>query len=363
MFGKLGAALKNLDSDKVAQLMANAQDMLSPARSNASTLETTSPQENSSRDVYQTKKTRALLVGINYTGQQGELRGCINDVGNVKQYLDAQSFGETRILTDDPQCPTKPTRQNMIEGMRWLVSDASPGDCFFFHYSGHGAHQQDTSTVANSEGDEADGQDETLCPLDYATAGMLVDDEIHELLVKPLPKGCKLTAIFDCCHSGSGMDLPFTYSVDGKSEIVMRDNRKEALKAGMEAGKAFLQKDHQRALQEAFKAVSLLAQPKQAAPDDAATAKMMAEKLSPADILMFSGCMDTQTSADAHIEGSHTGAMSWALLKVLRENNELVLTDLLRKLREVLYGKYQQIPQMSTGHQMPVATIKFQLTH
>ena len=25
-----------------------------------------------------------------------------------------------------------------------------------------------------------------------------------------LPAGCRLTAVMDCCHSGTGMDLPFT---------------------------------------------------------------------------------------------------------------------------------------------------------
>lgn len=32
----------------------------------------------------------------------------------------------------------------------------------------------------------------------------------HTLLVKPLPAGCRLTAIFDSCHSGTVMDLPYT---------------------------------------------------------------------------------------------------------------------------------------------------------
>jgi hypothetical protein len=36
--------------------------------------------------------------------------------------------------------------------------------------------------------DEADGQDETLVPVDYQSAGMIVDDEIFDMLVAPLPK-------------------------------------------------------------------------------------------------------------------------------------------------------------------------------
>jgi hypothetical protein len=35
-------------------------------------------------------------------------------------------------------------------------------------------------------------------------SGAIVDDELFELLVRPLPAGCRLTVVFDCCHSGSG---------------------------------------------------------------------------------------------------------------------------------------------------------------
>lgn len=41
---------------------------------------------------------RAVLIGINYVGQQGQLSGCHNDVGNIKDYLvDAQGFKEENI--------------------------------------------------------------------------------------------------------------------------------------------------------------------------------------------------------------------------------------------------------------------------
>ena len=65
------------------------------------------------------------------------------------------------------------------------------------------------STQRDRNNDEWDTKDETICPLDYAKAGMLVDDEIYDALVKPLPMGCRLTALMDCCHSGTGMDLPY----------------------------------------------------------------------------------------------------------------------------------------------------------
>ena len=40
-------------------------------------------------------------------------------------------------------------------------------------------------------------------------AGMIIDDEINNWLVNPLPQGCKLHCIIDACHSGSVMDLPY----------------------------------------------------------------------------------------------------------------------------------------------------------
>ena len=67
-----------------------------------------------------------------------------------------------------------------------------------------------THVCACSIEQEADGQDETIIPLDYEKEGQIVDDQLHEILVAGLPQGVRLTAIMDCCHSGSVLDLPYT---------------------------------------------------------------------------------------------------------------------------------------------------------
>jgi metacaspase-1 len=74
-------------------------------------------------------------------------------------------------------------------------------DSLFFHYSGHGGLTEDL------DGDEDNGYDETVYPLDFKEAGMILDDEMHAIMVKPLPAGCRLTAIYDSCHSGTVLDL------------------------------------------------------------------------------------------------------------------------------------------------------------
>lgn len=36
-----------------------------------------------------------------------------------------------------------------------------------------------------------------IYPLDFETNGHITDDEMHDIMVKALPPGCRMTAIFD----------------------------------------------------------------------------------------------------------------------------------------------------------------------
>lgn len=96
-----------------------------------------------------------------------------------------------------------PTRYNIRRAMWWLLQNTQSGDSLVFHFSGHGTQQM------NMDGNEIDGLDEAICPVDYEEQGKIVDDEINTALVRPLPRGAKLHAIVDACHSGTALDLPF----------------------------------------------------------------------------------------------------------------------------------------------------------
>ena len=90
---------------------------------------------------------RAVLIGINYVGQQNGLSGCHNDVRNIKEYLErVQGFQEKNmlILMDDGQHHA-PTRKNIMDAFERLVQYSQPGDVLFIHYSGHGGQVVDTS--------------------------------------------------------------------------------------------------------------------------------------------------------------------------------------------------------------------------
>jgi hypothetical protein len=107
---------------------------------------------------------RALLVGINYLGTDGELKGCLNDVARMRRCLVGR-FGfdeaDIRVLADaDPSTPP-PTGANIRLELERLVAGARPGDALFFHYSGHGLQ-----LPAETGEDDDTGYDECIVPCD-----------------------------------------------------------------------------------------------------------------------------------------------------------------------------------------------------
>jgi hypothetical protein len=248
------------------------------------------------------------------------------------------------VLTDDnPQ--RMPNKANILSACKWLVADAQSGDNLFFHYSGHGGQQQDTS------GDEADGYDETILPCDYTKAGQIVDDDLHEILVKPLKRGIKLVAIFDSCHSGSVLDLPFTYKSSGgykEPGLTKQEMGGKLLQAGL----GIIKGEKPVSILKAF-GTELYGGYKAKIIDE----KNMKTKASDADIIMLAGCKDDQTSADANISGRATGAMSFALALVLKQKPNPSLIELLNGMRDILIEKnFEQIPQMSTSREIDPQT-------
>ena len=55
---------------------------------------------------------KSLLIGINYTGQTGALRGCVNDVATMRHFLHQQGYRDEdmKVLVDD-QRPFRSSRR------------------------------------------------------------------------------------------------------------------------------------------------------------------------------------------------------------------------------------------------------------
>lgn len=297
-----------------------------------------------------TGKRKALLIGINYIGQDGELRGCINDVENLKEFIIKWfKYHEDDIvtLTDDQSDPgRRPTKENILRGMKWLVRDAQPDDSLFFHFSGHGGSTEDTN------GDEIDGTDEVIYPVDFQEAGHIVDDDMHEIMVAPLPAGCRLTAIYDSCHSGTALDLPYVYSTEGK--IKEPDLAAEAGQGLLDAVTSYARGDMGSVFSSGmglFKSMMGSGEAQEAHEHAKKT------KTSPADVISWSGCKDVQTSADTTENGEATGAMSHAFVSSWEQQPGQTYQQLLNSVRTILKNNYSQKPQLSSSHPMDVDVI------
>ena len=71
-------------------------------------------------------------------------------------------------------------------------------------------------------GDEVDQKDETICPHDYATAGMISDD-VFRSAFQGVANGVNLDVIFDSCHSGTGTrEMAALASRPGDESFVVR---------------------------------------------------------------------------------------------------------------------------------------------
>lgn len=284
---------------------------------------------------------KALFIGINYFNTKNQLRGCINDAYAMRNFLTTFGFrndpAHMLCLTDDQRSrDLRPTRQNIIQALLWLVRGAQPGDSLFLHYSGHGIRVEDL------DGDESDGYDEAICPEDFKVAGPIIDDEMNTILVRGLPAGARLTAIYDCCHSGSILDLPYTYYSDGRIKEHTAMNRvgrvaKDTLNGGLYGGIIGA-------------GISLIqSTPQLFQKSQSIETKVMLKGNQHADVILFSGCKDSQTSADANFMGMNAGAMTYAFTQALYQYRTPTYAQLLEQIRNILGSKYSQKPQLSTS--------------
>ncbi|PHT98998.1 Metacaspase-2 [Capsicum chinense] len=141
-----------------------------------------SPQMNNMLSPAVHGRKRAVLYGITYRGHPKSLKGSTNDVLSMRYFLvEKLGFPNTSVLvlTEDERDLYKyPTKANIRSALRWHVHSCQPGDSLVFHYSGHGTQ------VRDQDGDEIDGNDESLCPVDYETEGRILDDEISNTIVQ-----------------------------------------------------------------------------------------------------------------------------------------------------------------------------------
>ncbi|KAH9037909.1 caspase domain-containing protein [Lactarius pseudohatsudake] len=244
---------------------------------------------------------KALLVGINYSRHPDRgfrLEWGVFDACEMARFLHEScgfEWSNMQILTDD-QSGSPPTKANILAAMRWLVKGAQPGDALFFYFSGH------ATQVKDLDGDDSDGLDECMCAMDYRcdrrflpspdTPGIIVDDDINRIMIQPLPQGCRLTAVLDCCHSGTLLDLPFILPINPNT---------------------------------------------------------VQQKSSPADVISLSACKDRENAFEVPAEG---GALRKAFIECMTSSGSHgTCYDVIRSLLAYMRASgLRQQPQLSSSH-------------
>jgi hypothetical protein len=240
---------------------------------------------------------KAFLVGINDYAPSGaggpDLRGCVNDVRDMANTLHSLAIVPAtpttmRIVTDN-----RATKAAIIQGLKWLLTGAKKGDVLIFFYSGHGSYMADVS------GDELDKKDETICPHDYASAGMIKDDDLRSLL-SGLPAGVNLDVLLDSCFSGTGTrELAALASLPEEDAITYRH-----VEPPIDWG-FFLDANPTLDVHGFLKPAAQLG----------AREAVVVPGL---NHVLWSGCRNNQTSAEALIGGVYRGVFTYNFCKALR---------------------------------------------
>lgn len=229
---------------------------------------------------------KALIVGINYPGTSHELRGCVNDANLMNSVIrEHYGFTDVRMLLDNDA-----TTVNMIAELEWLVAGAQAGDILYFHYSGHGSQMRDQN------GEEADGLDEIICPVDLNWKDKVIRDDDLKRIFETVPPGANLTVSLDCCNSGGGLDQDNQYQSLGPAE---RAFQTETAMPG-------------RFLPPPPEVVALMEGQVDFKP------RALSRNVDTSGMLL-SGCQAHQTSADAYIGGQFIGAMTYFMAKTLKD--------------------------------------------
>jgi metacaspase-1 len=179
-----------------------------------------------------TSPGRAVVIGINYFNQKGEMHHRVDEARNLARYLTQIKHYPAEnimLLTDDQNGPNgQPTKRNILGALFWLARNAREGEKLVLYYSGHGRvatakkrrgkgagakgkgkakaqdeDQQDPGTNKGAEDEEEGDGLETIYPVDFRSfkEGMIRPAELQEILKPARDVGAKLTIILDA-HTG-----------------------------------------------------------------------------------------------------------------------------------------------------------------
>ncbi len=151
-----------------------------------------------------------FLVGVsNYPNleKKFQLSGPDNDVQLIKNVLLQMQVEERDIKLLYSSHTQRPTRENIISGLRELATKTTAKDFVYLYFAGHGSRQP----ARAGDTEEEDNLDEIFLPEDVGTWSneigaverAITDNEINALITAIRANGTFVWAVFDSCHSGT----------------------------------------------------------------------------------------------------------------------------------------------------------------
>jgi metacaspase-1 len=296
---------------------------------------------------------KALLCGINDYQSQTDLRGCINDIEEMNRLLlDKFDFAASNIHKLKNEEVTKSKIQNEWQ---WLLEDAESGDRLVFHFSGHGSY------VPDDDGEESDGYDEITCLYDmdfYDSATFFRDDEWNQA-IEQVPSGVQLIMIFDTCHSGTGTRM-LPVNLQGRSltmSVALSDRSKsknKELLRGLKAKNTVPELLNSDQYQEVLAEESVVVYRFLSPPPDlqekivknARSKALSTPGIKTEGHLLLAACQDSQTSADAYLDGDFHGAFTYYFCQAIANSPQLGTKELIEQVTQQLtQGGFSQKPQ------------------
>lgn len=272
---------------------------------------------------------KAVLCGINAYPRQ-PLRGCVNDALSLRDILISKfdfRAEDIHLLRD-----AEGVKSRVRQEWQWLTAGAAPGDTLVFHFSGHG------SNVPDQNGDETDGRDEITClyDMDFDDPNTyILDDEWYEW-VRQVRRDANLIIVKDTCHSGGSSRAMAVMDSRGMvHEMLVNPSQTRGL--GLEGP-----------VSETQVSVNRFLVPPDLGLDASRTVVSRPVKSSrrrQANLnLNLMACQETQTAADAYINGTFNGAFTYYLCQALRANPNLDSQSLIRTVATSLKSGYEQVP-------------------
>lgn len=265
----------------------------------------------------------AILFGINrcdprvYQGDSLPLKGCVNDMRNLRQLLTVNGYGRIYFFSDKTA-----TISNFLKTWGEVAAKAKAGDTIFLAMSRHGMSlganvldvQGDIETKAKNPDGEVYEGDQAAVMHD----GLIVDDCFFRLF-KLLPEGVNLTYWNDSCHSATQYRVSVSPLAPEKYQ-----------KARAVSSEYVPAKDRILDLKQLDRLI-----PKTDGPLKCS-------------LLSLAGCQDHEYSADAYIGTTYQGAFTAYMIKALKTSPTLPASETVSKAKSYLkMYQYDQNPQLN----------------